>query len=284
MCTICGFGLLKGHKIRNDKAMRKLISRLIMKNTGFNTSATGVAFGCEEEVRVVKQNIPGGRFVESSNYLNAGIRRVVLPMPSHPDIINTRPWPGDLSTVLGHCRLKTKGEATNNANNHPIICSNVVGIHNGVIYNDDILFDKFGKELVRIGEVDSEIIFSLIDYYSRNTDVDQAIKIALEDIQGSLACAMLHREFPHSIWLFRRTSPCEVYIYKEVGLIGWSTNGNNLKGAVLEIEREEKDFLLGPETEIDFPRNTGMRIDLDTHKLREFEVEGRVFTRSGGAF
>jgi glucosamine 6-phosphate synthetase-like amidotransferase/phosphosugar isomerase protein len=61
--------------------------------------------------------------------------------------------------ILGHTRMPTKGSRWHNANNHPIIADNVVGIHNGMIENDDVLFDHY--RLPRDGAVDSEIIFRL---------------------------------------------------------------------------------------------------------------------------
>jgi glucosamine 6-phosphate synthetase-like amidotransferase/phosphosugar isomerase protein len=61
--------------------------------------------------------------------------------------------------ILGHTRMPTKGSRWHNVNNHPIVAQNVIGIHNGVIRNDDELFAGCGVS--RVGEVDSEIIFRL---------------------------------------------------------------------------------------------------------------------------
>jgi glucosamine 6-phosphate synthetase-like amidotransferase/phosphosugar isomerase protein len=63
--------------------------------------------------------------------------------------------------ILGHTRAPTKGSRWNNANNHPIHSEHIIGIHNGHIKNDDSLFDRLG--LPRAGEVDSEIIFRLLN-------------------------------------------------------------------------------------------------------------------------
>ncbi len=63
--------------------------------------------------------------------------------------------------ILGHTRMPTKGSRWRNVNNHPLLAGHVIGIHNGVISNDDELFATLG--LCRCGEVDSEIIFRLQD-------------------------------------------------------------------------------------------------------------------------
>lgn len=65
----------------------------------------------------------------------------------------------DVTCVLGHTRRPTKGSRWRNVNNHPIVTDKVIGIHNGVIRNDDVLFASLN--LPRRGEVDSEVIFRL---------------------------------------------------------------------------------------------------------------------------
>jgi glucosamine 6-phosphate synthetase-like amidotransferase/phosphosugar isomerase protein len=65
----------------------------------------------------------------------------------------------DVTCILGHTRYPTKGSRWRNVNNHPIVTGNVIGIHNGMIRNDDMLFHAL--DLPRRGEVDSEVIFQL---------------------------------------------------------------------------------------------------------------------------
>ena len=50
--------------------------------------------------------------------------------------------PADTSEALVHVRDYTKGHPTLLANNHPIRHGSVVGIHNGVIANDEEIFDR----------------------------------------------------------------------------------------------------------------------------------------------
>ena len=66
--------------------------------------------------------------------------------------------------VLVHVRDYTKGHPTIAANNHPIRHGAVVGIHNGIIVNDEELFATHGFERAEPGmTVDSEAIFALVD-------------------------------------------------------------------------------------------------------------------------
>ena len=52
--------------------------------------------------------------------------------------------PTAATQVLVHVRDYTKGHPTIEANNHPIRHGAVVGIHNGIIVNDDEIFARYG--------------------------------------------------------------------------------------------------------------------------------------------
>src|SRR5215471_8867972 len=71
--------------------------------------------------------------------------------------------PASATQVLLHTRDHTKGHPDIDANNHPIRHRSVVGVHNGVIANDDELFDRYRIERHEPHmTVDSEAIFALM--------------------------------------------------------------------------------------------------------------------------
>lgn len=57
--------------------------------------------------------------------------------------------------LLGHTRWRTRGDERVNSNNHPIRAGEVIGTHNGTIYNADYLFRRW--KLRRFAEVDNPI-------------------------------------------------------------------------------------------------------------------------------
>ena len=57
-------------------------------------------------------------------------------------LLETLELPASASQVLVHVRDYTKGHPTIEANNHPIRHGAVVGIHNGIIENDDALLEQ----------------------------------------------------------------------------------------------------------------------------------------------
>jgi glucosamine 6-phosphate synthetase-like amidotransferase/phosphosugar isomerase protein len=99
--------------------------------------------------------------------------------------------PGDATNLLVHVRDYTKGHPSLSANNHPIRHGSVVGIHNGIIENDDELFAKHLIERAAPEmTVDSEIIFALAERSRGRTAT------ALQQLYGSMATAWLDEGRP----------------------------------------------------------------------------------------
>ena len=99
--------------------------------------------------------------------------------------------PEDATKLLVHVRDYTKGHPSLAANNHPVRHGSVVGIHNGIIKNDDELFAEHGIARAESGmTVDSEIIFALAERSRGRTAA------ALQELYGSMATAWLDESRP----------------------------------------------------------------------------------------
>ena len=105
--------------------------------------------------------------------------------------------PGDVTDALVHVRDYTKGHPTLLANNHPIRHGSIVGIHNGIIVNDEEIIARHGIERAHPEmTVDSEAIFALMEL----TRSDRA---ALEELRGSMATAWIDERIPGRVHLAR---------------------------------------------------------------------------------
>ena len=104
--------------------------------------------------------------------------------------------PAGATEALIHVRDYTKGHPSLEANNHPIRHGAVVGIHNGIIVNDEELFADFGFRRAAPGmTVDSEAIFALVEW-------DSSPRV-LERLRGSMATAWLDERKPGELRLAR---------------------------------------------------------------------------------
>ncbi len=105
--------------------------------------------------------------------------------------------PEHATELLVHVRDYTKGHPSIGANNHPVRHGPVVGIHNGIILNDDELLapHSCARAEPRM-TVDSEAIFALAAH-SRNEPR------ALETLAGTMAAAWLDQREPETVFAAR---------------------------------------------------------------------------------
>jgi glucosamine 6-phosphate synthetase-like amidotransferase/phosphosugar isomerase protein len=126
------------------------------------------------------------------------------------DLLDRISIPADATDVLVHVRDYTKGHPTIAANNHPIRHGAVVGIHNGIIFNDDELLEPHPCARSEPGmTVDSEAIFALAAHSGSDAR-------ALERLRGSMATA----------WLDDRRRD-ELFVARGVGRPLWLGEGAN---------------------------------------------------------
>lgn len=93
--------------------------------------------------------------------------------------------PGAARELLVHVRDYTKGHPSIAANNHPIRHGPIVGIHNGIIVNDDELLAEHRCARLEPGmTVDSEAIFALAAHSGNDPR-------ALERLRGAMAAAWI---------------------------------------------------------------------------------------------
>lgn len=121
---------------------------------------------------------------------------------------------------LGHCRKGTTGDKEDNENNHPIKINNIVGIHNGVIKNHKEVKEHLGCKCD--GEVDSEVIFRLMDYFTNEGKepwtMDSLEKI-IARLTGAWAVMAFNADNPNQMPLFRDGRPIELILIKELSLL-----------------------------------------------------------------
>ncbi len=105
--------------------------------------------------------------------------------------------PPGAEQALIHVRDYTKGHPEIAANNHPIRHGSVVGIHNGLIENDDAVLERYGIERQEPDmTVDSEAIFALMELRANEPR-------ALSELRGAMAAAWLDERDPETLYLAR---------------------------------------------------------------------------------
>jgi glutamine---fructose-6-phosphate transaminase (isomerizing) len=122
-------------------------------------------------------------------------------------------------TGIAHTRWATHGEP-NDVNAHPHFSEseNLAMIHNGIIENYDVL----KSELIKVGftfksNTDTEVLIQLIEYISKVEKVDlvRAVQLALSQVVGAYAIAVISKDHPNMIIAARKGSPLVVGIGKD---------------------------------------------------------------------
>jgi glutamine---fructose-6-phosphate transaminase (isomerizing) len=256
MCAILGISFLKDATIKDSSKIRLILRNLLVASQDRGGRATGIAVVNGKEINVLKTKGPASQFITDPDYIRFTEDYIDISDKAVREERQTL-------TILGHCRLDTKGSPDNNDNNHPIVTEDIVGIHNGVISNDDTLFSRFRNKITRRAEVDSEIIFRLINMHVKESKklshVTQAIQDTYSMLVGSLACGLVSKVNPYVLHLFKKYSPCDILFFKNIGMVIFSSN-------LSFINKATKNLDLGNTEVIDFGSTQGIAINLFTRK------------------
>lgn len=114
---------------------------------------------------------------------------------------------------IGHTRWATHGEP-NDTNAHPHIneSGSIAVVHNGIIENFAKLRSWLQSQgIVFRSQTDTEVVAHLTNYFYEQTfDIFQAVKLALEKLEGSYALAVICKNFPDRIVVARKDCPLVV--------------------------------------------------------------------------
>ncbi len=124
----------------------------------------------------------------------------------------------DTSGTIGiaHTRWATHGEpSATNAHPHYSQSKNLAIIHNGIIENFADLKNKLMSKGVKFrSDTDTEVLVQLIEYIQerKNLDLLTAVQLALHEVIGAYAIALLDKRDPNQIIAARKQSPLVVGI------------------------------------------------------------------------
>jgi glucosamine 6-phosphate synthetase-like amidotransferase/phosphosugar isomerase protein len=170
MCGIAGYSLSPTSSVDRTLAAQSLLAGIAERGA----DAVGYA-----------HRLPGGRI------------EVLKQRSGATELLDRVQVPVIASEALVHVRDYTKGHPSIPANNHPIRHGAVVGIHNGIITNDEEIFARHGYRRAEPEmTVDSEAIFALAEQSRSRADV-------LEELYGSMATAWLDERRPGLVYLAR---------------------------------------------------------------------------------
>lgn len=267
MCGIFGVVNYGSNTYLKAQAIRALTRSLLEKSQIRGHDASGLCVVSRDKIRIFKDKLPASELVKTHGY---------------SDIVKNIHSNQPFRYVFGHARSETKGDHRFNVNNHPIIADKVVGVHNGMISNDDQLFVKHASDIQRAGKVDSEIIFRLIDMQMRvyGKNIVSSVQAAAEELRGSFACAFTTSRNSRYLTLFRNSASIAIYRIPISDILVFASTEEILKssmqghGSPLSLQFVEEKIDMDP---------GGLRIDTETGEMQKFDIKPQVARFSVGA-
>ena len=157
---------------------------------------------------------------------------------------------------IAHTRWATHGEP-NQANAHPHYSQSeeLVIIHNGIIENYSVLKQGLAENGFTFqSETDTEVLIQLIEFMKKSNDVDlpTAVQLALNEVVGAYAIAVIDKNNPDLIVAARKGSPLVVGIGDDEFFIG--------SDATPIVEYTNKVVYIGEEEIVTLEKNQPLKI------------------------
>lgn len=216
---MCGIGGVLMFPRKRDSfelgIIRDLVSCIAIANQARGRDATGVAVMNRKQPYVLKDAVSAKEFTNTPVY--------EYFMEKH---LNNA-----TKNVLIHTRAATKGSEKEQANNHPIVTSRTIGVHNGMIFNDDELF--IDEKLFRQAQVDSEVIFRLADKYGYD---ETGAKTVAEKLSGSFTTAFVPKDESHKLILIKGSNPAYLTYVPKLNIILFASSDAYVKDSIEFVE------------------------------------------------
>jgi len=210
---MCGLaGLILGRKRRRCEELRVIggvFTELLLLNQKRGTDAAGVAVVRKDGThKLFKRPGPAAGLIADKLYA------VVLDLDNK------------VTAILGHTRQKTRGSEHILPNDHPIRAGACLGTHNGHLSNADRLVREF--RLPRIAEVDSEVLFRLVDR-SRS---DAEFRPLLARCRGRISAAFVRLGEPAKLRLLKGDMPLHAAHIPSLRAVAYASEAWMLRAAL----------------------------------------------------
>ena len=206
MCGI--FGLVANTQTALTKSKFELILKSLMKlSEPRGREAAGIAIASDNKISTYKYATKPSRILKSlefKTFLDSCIS------PNGSNDCNKTYVP---IAAIGHTRLVTTGTQVFSENNQPIVSGHLVGVHNGIIVNEQSLLPLISNSQKKL-ETDSAVLFSLIDkFYVECGDLITAVLKTYAGIQGSASVAFFCDV--HPILVLATNTGSLYYVYEK---------------------------------------------------------------------
>lgn len=184
MCGIFGYLIKQGSDVHAEE-LREVFVSLMRFSESRGKEAAGLALIDDISLHVYKEATSGSLFLKTKTVSRLFAENVTAEKIKDSAL-----------GVIGHTRLVTNGTMEHRENNQPVIRDALVSIHNGIIVNDQRIFESHGFE--RRSEVDTDALLALLESY-KTISVQEAFYNTFREMKGTASVAVLFRDAPFMV-------------------------------------------------------------------------------------
>tara|TARA_A100001035_G_C27781806_1_gene502153 strand:+ start:207 stop:2147 length:1941 start_codon:yes stop_codon:yes gene_type:complete len=186
MCGIFGIVANKEDQKLSNDLIKNIADKLFVFSETRGREAAGIAINTGLSIEIYKQPCSAKEFTKKDKYKN--LMRTCLKKTNKN------------FSFIGHSRLVTNGYANNNENNQPVIIPELVGIHNGIITNQEQILES-NEKLKCTSDVDTELFLRLIKFNLEKTqnNITSSFSESFNKIKGSASIATYFGNLPNLV-------------------------------------------------------------------------------------
>lgn len=158
--------------------------------------------------------------------------------------------------LMAHCRWATTGKPTDE-NSHPhldtVFPNRLAIVHNGII-NNYIKLKEFliSKDIKFNSYTDTEVIVNLIAYFLKHNTIEDSIKMAIEELDGTWAIILIDKLNPNSMYLSKKGSPLLIGYDDDMCIVSSEISGFSNYLKKYHIVEEEQLVKIQMKSTLDF--------------------------------
>jgi len=174
MCGIFGIRVISGNSNTSG-----IIKKLYKYSETRGKEASGAIFSTKENVKYLKTPYQASKMLKSKVFSSA-----------LTEFVNSVKV-NSFGVFLGHSRLVTNGSSALHENNQPIKKGQVLGVHNGIVINEEKIWQSIPNDNKEF-DVDTESVIASINSQRQNHSIIQAIQNSFKLIEGVANIATIY--------------------------------------------------------------------------------------------
>lgn len=184
MCGVFGVSVWRQTGI-DSGALRSIVEDLFRESSSRGKEAAGLAIHTDENIHVYKKAMNANKLLRYKEFREF-FRSALEAKADRGGRISTP------ISLIGHARLVTNGLQGINKNNQPTYGPSAVVVHNGIIVNEQTLWERYPELDRPDNQLDSTLIPYLFDMHLKRTgDLFEAHKAVYADLRGQATVLML---------------------------------------------------------------------------------------------